>query len=344
MGPFHDARDATPLGGNMKFFALTFFILATVTGCNEGSFASRDVKSDDKSGGSNGGSGKNGDGSKGPNDGSNGPGDGNKVPTDENGVPCNPADTKCIEDSNKRDSESGGPGSNGPGGTTPNGPGADVPKGPGGTPGGNPDKINEVLSSDSGFSKSCLAAKRLPKQTLTFPQRVGCAWNQNGNLGYNNGYMQARHEEERIVNMPAGAIVCNLSIRSQKTTAKLRYDDALFLTVNSVVLLSDSTWNTLKSDPKNPTLSLWNFTRVRGLYHQSTPQFCFGESCQLPPTETVGELNYSLGRTKGFELAKFLKSPSSLNVKLIVTGDDDPGHDCSHSTISLDVDVDYVIP
>lgn len=191
--------------------------------------------------------------------------------------------------------------------------------------------------------------------TLYFEDRVGCEWRKNGNLAPKDGYTTVRHEQAQQIKLPEHAILCQFDIKSSKTQEKFIYDDALFFTLNDLILISSGDAYTKNSSIDHTVdehgIYSWNFDSIKGLHLNDSvygDKYCFGDTnsgsiCALPSTQKLGEFSYKLDKESSFILSSKLKNQANLDFKVITIGDNDARSDCSHSGLSIDVDVEYVL-
>ena len=90
---------------------------------------------------------------------------------------------------------------------------------------------------------------------------------------------------------------------------------------------------------------LWDFLQARGkpLDFDAAP-YCFGgpdSICEIPETETFGNLKLSFSSATMSGLAETLNHSNRLEFALISTGDNDP-NDCLHSDFSIEYELQYV--
>lgn len=210
----------------------------------------------------------------------------------------------------------------------------------------NKDKTGGVtdLESFDGFMAACQKGNLTHiKETIVYPASKGCRWNVDGNFGKVNGRpYNARREELKTISIPATQRICEFSLSSLES--QLYYDDALYLTVNNAIILGSMVQPFIPKDPVIQNLYIWDWSKIGGGGPPWAPleKICFGSKCDLPPTQTTGKLNFVMGPQKGFEFTKYLKEKSSLDIKLITTGDDDATKDCSHSLMTFNVDISTV--
>lgn len=205
-----------------------------------------------------------------------------------------------------------------------------------------PDDIKEV------FVNCQNGVKRELTTQLDFPEeRMTCNWNQNGNLGLRNGFVQARHEQSVNVSLPKGAIICNVEFASQ--TLSMRYDDQVLLTLNNSVLMSSSRNDIVGSFQTRAGVPQYRWDDIVGIGMdvQIYDPFCLGSqeghsSCQFPASERTGDMNLRFGSSVIQTIMAMDINRTTHTFKFITTGDDDSS-DCIHNAFSIPMKVQYVI-
>ncbi|NQZ02423.1 MAG: hypothetical protein HRT45_17330, partial [Bdellovibrionales bacterium] len=198
--------------------------------------------------------------------------------------------------------------------------------------------------------------------------------NELGNLGKKNMYQQARYEQDRTVELPAGAVLCDLTLQMDKQ--RLKYDDMFYMSLNGQVIASNADY-VLRGDTttdgdrvtQHPGLQtssivngaqsliptyVYDWSKIRGGYFNDSwlkardTDYCLGEeqglaSCQWPKTDTDGDFEFTYDPT----ILKALGSLSTNGVhtfKYAITGDDDEKKDCYHQEFTFAVEVKYYVP
>ncbi len=180
--------------------------------------------------------------------------------------------------------------------------------------------------------------------TVTFPARRDCAWSQGTNLGRKNEHNQAIATDEEVVQLPPGATLCTLALRS--TTDDLEFDDHMTLALDDIVLVGGGSGYAKSQLPVVGGLSRFDWSLLRGqpFVGRYDPYFCLGGSvspCEVPPTEQHGALAMEpLGPDLDL-LVDAVRDRQDLPFRLHVLGDDNDG-DCRHTDTVLEVTVGYV--
>lgn len=189
-------------------------------------------------------------------------------------------------------------------------------------------------------------------QNVSFPATTGtgCAWGLNENLGRGSGRLRARTEQVVPLHLPAGAVLCEMSISSSEGT--IRYDDLFFLTFNGYVIAANSAQGvsamdkeTVSAGARSVDIHKYDWLRYRNI-SAAQANYCAGESqgissCSWPSSERSGAFhlryNPELVRRISEKTAQWQQK-----FAFVVTGDDD-GSDCQHTGLNLNVAVKYFI-
>jgi len=175
-----------------------------------------------------------------------------------------------------------------------------------------------------------------------------CNWGTSGNLTILDGYVRARVEQEKIVQVDQNAKICNIQM-TNADIQNFRYDDNIILTLNQYVLAS--TTNFGAHFDQSTGYQKYDWTRLVNQKAQngsndSTPdkQYCAGSaqglsSCLFPATETIGQAKLQFD-PKVIQSILGMTNPTQAKLNLITTGDND-STDCQHVPIRLLVDIEY---
>ncbi|MGZ5279010.1 MAG: hypothetical protein ACXWC9_03660 [Pseudobdellovibrionaceae bacterium] len=203
--------------------------------------------------------------------------------------------------------------------------------------------------------KSCDTAKAtgrtsIAKKTVSFSNAgESCAWNQNGNLSMVDREVRARIEKYQIVELPAGATICDIQME-HTAVRDFRYDDNIIMTLNDYILTSTTTFS--QHFVKTNGYYKYDWTRLVGKPGQvdasdTTPdkQYCAGKadgisSCLFPLTQQQGQIDLQIGE-RVIQNILAITTPYKLKLGVITTGDNDDSSDCQHTPIQLSVDVEY---
>ncbi len=211
--------------------------------------------------------------------------------------------------------------------------------------------LPENLSPEEALALCSNTEQQTLKEKIVFPELAAgrtCAFGSGDNLTRKDLFFRAQLRQEHSVQLPEGAVFCGFTLSHQ--AAAMRYDDEMFFLLNDRILLSTKNysdyfpatgmfssyaWPSLRDKPYNPS------DTSRGLY-------CMGgaeglSQCQLPPTETSGQIQLKFSPEMTLALASRLASEKTLSFSWITTGDNDDS-DCRHSEISFNMDVHYILP
>lgn len=213
--------------------------------------------------------------------------------------------------------------------------------------------INDQLTGDEGLdieiiNKTCQNSTPLRKViSLNFPKpQSTCNWNQAGNLDKRNGYFQARIEQKRNLDLPAGAVICNAQFDFSQQ--EFLYDDHFLLTFNQSVIASSYDFRQ-QLQPKNLGLLEYNWSKMAGMNWENSketifcPQVPGAEArCNFPGHDQQGTilLDYDPIYIRAIMSEGI---PSNHSFTMVSIGDNDE-LDCEHSDVTFDIMVDYVIP
>lgn len=180
-----------------------------------------------------------------------------------------------------------------------------------------------------------------------------CLFDQNGNMAMLNNEMRARHEQYVKVNLPAGAVICDVKMQTQ--LQKFKYDDAFFFTLNDHILASNNRTavnSRLVSEPAlingATALSLYKYDWSRLITHtfpSNADDFCLGQEqglaeCSWPLTEQNGNIDFEFHPEILIRLGLKASEPK---FGFIVSGDNDPNIDCYHERLEFTLDFEYYI-
>ena len=227
-------------------------------------------------------------------------------------------------------------------GTNPIAAGDQSQLGPNGSTIGGGSGTLSASSTAADVQRTCASAtlKKLQKK-LFFPARRDCQWKENGNLGRDNGRMQARESQKLSLALPGKIVLCELSMKSAETN--FEYDDSILLTLGQTILLH-STDALTAILPSSGGLYQWDWDSLKGKqYNFEGKPYCLGgeSQCKIPTTETVGAVSLDFDTKALAPLAVKLLGTQSLDFTMIATGDNDDG-DCRHTDITFDVSISYV--
>lgn len=183
-----------------------------------------------------------------------------------------------------------------------------------------------------------------------------CLFGQDGNDDIRNTYMQARYEQTQNVNLPAGAVICDLEMTT--SVQGFRYDDVFVLTYNNRVLATNNKSALMMSQPEaqlkiasqqNVPIYKYDWPSLRGLPFQNIEDdYCVGEnqnlsSCRWPVTERPGSIFFDFDQRLLIALG-LQNKPENQKFGFIITGDNDLSLDCYHEKLEFNMNVQYYIP
>lgn len=185
---------------------------------------------------------------------------------------------------------------------------------------------------------------------VEFPATVGqCAWGEDGNLDAADGYLTARVEQTRSLDLPDDVVVCDMELSFAGEVGleqDIVYDDNFLFLFNDVVLASSyAPWVELL--PQEGSLRLYDWSTIAGaenLFDSSIPTYCLGEEaglaeCDIPPPETTGPIVLSFDTSITSELSYTAIESEAYDFTFVATGDNDPDTDCAHETFFFEATV-----
>ena len=185
---------------------------------------------------------------------------------------------------------------------------------------------------------------------VEFPATQGeCAWGEDGNLEANNGYLTARVEQTKSLDLSTDVVVCDMELSFAGEVGleqDIVYDDNFLFLFNGVVLASSyKPWVDLL--PTQGNLRLYDWDTIAGaenLFDSSIPTYCLGEEaglaeCEIPPPETTGPIVLSFDASLTSQLAFTAIENDQYDFTFIATGDNDPDTDCAHETFFFEATV-----
>lgn len=174
-----------------------------------------------------------------------------------------------------------------------------------------------------------------PKPAMT------CEWEKDGNLQPRNDYLQARIEQEENLQLPPGAIICDVKFQFEKQ--QFLYDDHFLLSFNGAVIASSFNFETVLTRKSN--LLRYNWAAIAGMYWDKKMEgtHCsMGSQCSWPITDTPGYIIMNFDPLMFQQLMAEDLTRNDHSLKFVSIGDNDV-NDCEHSDVSFTLEVDYVI-
>lgn len=170
---------------------------------------------------------------------------------------------------------------------------------------------------------------------LMAPEARGCPWGRNDNLERRNEFNQARTIESWELPLPAGAMLCEVSLSTQEE--RVVFDDHISLLLDDALLVGGGSGYPVDLLEEVDGVPRFDWMRVRGTAFQGrdTPYWCLGgaEPCVVPDTERPGRLELAFDDALLRDLVVASDAPE---LSLLTFGDDNES-DCSHSAITLEV-------
>ncbi|MBL7558124.1 MAG: hypothetical protein JNM24_20005 [Bdellovibrionaceae bacterium] len=178
-----------------------------------------------------------------------------------------------------------------------------------------------------------------------------------GNLTTKNEYLRARNTQDRVIELPAGAVICDMEIESAEQD--FNYDDVFFLSLNNYVLASNHKSELTKvlsqevvrhtSSGQNVSLYAYDWLKVRDTFFENIENdFCVGadqnlSSCQWPVSEQFGKIKLKFDPEILVRLSE-KKQNAKQALSFVITGDDNIDSDCYHQRLDLGLEIKYYIP
>lgn len=193
-------------------------------------------------------------------------------------------------------------------------------------------------------------------QVETGRQRV-CEFGVNDNLAMKNNYLQARHEQTQALNLPAGAVICAVEMKT--AIQRFKYDDVFFLTFNNRILASNLQRSVVLNSVEPMPLTTgemvplysYDWLKVRGSsfagVNETANDYCLGAkegkaTCQWPLSQQNGNIQFTFNPEMLINIG--LKANSAdQKFGFTISGDDDPTVDCYHEKLSFDTTIRYYI-
>lgn len=214
------------------------------------------------------------------------------------------------------------------------------------------DSTGDASLSREEILALCASEEQLSlRETVVFPELAAgrtCSFGSGENLSRKDLFFRAQLRQDQSVALPAGAVFCGFSLSHQ--SGSMRYDDEMFFLLNDRILLSTKDYSEYFQDEGMFQTFSWLALRDKPYDALSTTRglYCAGGSaalshCQLPPTETTGQIQLKFSPEMTLDLASQLFGANRLLFSWVTTGDNDDT-DCRHSPISFNMDVHYVLP
>lgn len=194
-----------------------------------------------------------------------------------------------------------------------------------------------------------------PLDTLRVPISLpavteGCPWEQDDNVEAWEGHMTARVEQKRVVDLPPGAVICDLQLDfsgGDPEVPDLEWADQLLLALDGRVLVS-SHWDVVgKLELDEDGLPIYDWAELTNQFqpYEAEP-WCLGIDeggwCEIPESGEPGRVSITFPRHHLSTLAWRLLGAESAPLMLTVTGDADAETDCMHEAVDLEVVMPWI--
>jgi hypothetical protein len=194
--------------------------------------------------------------------------------------------------------------------------------------------------------------------------KATCGWGKNGNQGNENlrqstgadpesdinrqteDKFTARAEQRVSLDLPAGAVICDMDFRFQAQSMK--YDDHMFFMYDDVVLAATKPIDHLLENANG--MSIYDWTKLvmkPWKIGDSTPYvYCLGMAansadCKWPLSATMGQIKMDFSPATLQRVTARNLSRNQHSFTLVTTGDNNPEVDCQHDPMTFEVEFSY---
>jgi len=211
----------------------------------------------------------------------------------------------------------------------------------------------QTLNQDVVFDDSEMEANR----TVTCPFAAKGTEDALGNMDMAEGQLRARYEQERRLQVPANAILCDIKMTNDLQS--FRYDDVFFLNFNGYILASnDKTAIRQRIQPEsirtvrtNAQVNIYKYHWMSlrtARFENVADDFCLGNevgygNCSWPVTEEDGNIKFSWDPEVFIRMSANVPA-NQQTFSFVTTGDDNPDIDCYHEKLKFSMSVKYFIP
>ncbi len=191
--------------------------------------------------------------------------------------------------------------------------------------------------------------------TVTFPATTdACPWGEGENDDPASGVFTARVEQERSLDVPDDAVICDLDFDfSGLVPGEVQvmvYDDHFLFTFNDIVL-AGSYGPGVAAFAEDDGLHLYDWGAIRGWeYHadEDYDPYCVGSDsgdadCDIPDTEIEGPISLSYSEDVVTALSLGAIEDDRYDFGFVTMGDDNAETDCMHETFGFTVEVPYLV-
>lgn len=212
------------------------------------------------------------------------------------------------------------------------------------------------LGIESAEDIAQLCAENEPEDvlvTVSFDEQPGpCTFGAFGNQDEENGVFTARIESQASLELPEGAVICDLEFDFEGIDGgqaqDMEYDDN-FLLVFGGAVLATSYAPLIDAFETSDDLPIYDWDAMVGheMLFSDIDTWCLGEAegdsdCTIPPPETEGTLELEFGGELVDRLAYQSLQTDNTDFLFVATGDND-GTDCSHRDFDFTVNVPVVM-
>ncbi|MCP4808724.1 MAG: hypothetical protein GY913_16265 [Proteobacteria bacterium] len=212
-----------------------------------------------------------------------------------------------------------------------------------------------ALDIESAEDIAQLCAENEPEDvlvTVAFDEQPGpCTFGAFGNQDEENGVFTARIESQASLDLPEGAVICDLQFDFDGIDGgqaqDMEYDDN-FLLVFGGAVLATSYAPLIASFDEVDDLPIYDWEDIVGheMQFSDIDTWCLGEeegdsTCEIPPPETDGTLSLDFGGDLVDSLAYQSLQSDNTDFLFVATGDND-STDCSHKDFEFMVNVPVV--
>ena len=218
--------------------------------------------------------------------------------------------------------------------------------------------LKDDLKSAGDIADACEEyADRVETETVsvTFPETTeACPWGEDDNDEPASGVFTARVEQERTLDVPDDAVICDLEFDfSGLVPGEVQvmvYDDHFLFTFNDIVLAA-SYGPGVEVLAEDDGLYTYDWGALRGWEYHADEVFdpyCVGEpsgdaDCDIPDTEVEGPISLSYGEDVITALSLGAIEDERYDFGFITLGDDNADTDCMHETFGFTVEVPYLV-
>jgi len=174
-----------------------------------------------------------------------------------------------------------------------------------------------------------------------------CLWGQAGNSPTRDKYVTARIEQPEGLSLPQGHVVCALDFSFERQ--RFRYDDHILVHFNDILILSSFDFSPQLSVGDQQVYD-WNKIRDMKWLDIFPPRdniYCPGttqgnSSCSFPETEEFGNIELDIHPSVIQNIMARDVDRFEHTMTWVTTGDDNPGTDCSHEPVRLELIITFI--